>query len=664
MPTQDKKIAPKAHRPALIAGVVVIVLILAAPLGYLAAMGGRVMPGVAVNGLAMGALTKDEAGAKLNAKVAIYENSGLNFTNGKKTVAMDATQVPGGNADAAHQLVDLDADAGASAAYEVGRTGNVFDRVNQAAAALLNGERLSMPYTIDANGFKDALRAVWSADEKTVNDARLSIMISGDTLASVTVVPDSSGFEYDYDRAVSDVKTKLATLDSTPITLKPAKTQPSVRTADAEAAKTLVPLALSLAPLPMSAEELNWTLSTHDLASMLKVALGTGGTPSLAIDSDAAQKYFKQLATGYDIAPTPTSYEIDPTTNKMVSFASGNDGRKIDIDATVSALEKALALQLAGADGKTGFNIVATAAKSQIITQTAAELGINEVIGVGVSDFSGSSANRIKNVSHGSSKLNGHLIAPGEEFSAIDVLNPVTIADGYFTEQIILGDKIEPAVGGGLCQIGTTLFRMAMNAGMPITERQNHSLVVHYYADPSNGNPGTDATLYGPHPDLRFVNNTGHWLLITTAINVKTKKLTYTLWGTSDGRKGSYSPPQVVNWIAAPADVQNVNDPTLPVGAQKCQNAFRGANTTFVYTITNADGTATTKNFNSHYRALPKICANGTGIPGTKLPDGTVVPPAPKILIPNPLVTPAIPVTNANEPMNNINLPPEAAVGN
>jgi hypothetical protein len=124
MKPQTPKKAPKAHRPALIAGVVVIVLILAAPFGYLAAFGGRVMPGVAVNSLAVGGLTKDEAGAKLNAKIAIYENNGLNFTNGKKTVAMDA----------AHQLVNLDADAGAAAAYRVGRTGNVFNRIAQAAA--------------------------------------------------------------------------------------------------------------------------------------------------------------------------------------------------------------------------------------------------------------------------------------------------------------------------------------------------------------------------------------------------------------------------------------------------------------------------------------------------------------------------------------------------
>jgi len=653
MPTQDKKIAPKAHRPALIAGVVVIIVLLAAPFGYLAAMSGRVMPGVAVNGLSLGGMTKNEAGAKLEVAVAAFETE-LNFTNGKRSVKIDTGR----------KMIALDSDAGLAAAYGVGRTGNIVDRLEQAGRALLFGARASMPYSYDAKSLKTALKSAWGGDEKTVYDAQLAITMSGDALVSVAVVPAESGFEYDYNRAVSDVKTKQATLDPAPVALEPARTEPTIKTTDAEAAKALIPAALALTPLPMSADDLKWTLSAHELAPMLEVTLKTDGSATLNINNGAAEAYFKQLAADYDIAPLNTSYEIDPATNKMISFTPGNDGRKIDVGASVAALQQALKTQLAGADGKSGFNIVATAAKTQIVTQTAAVLGVTEVIGIGQSDFSGSSANRIKNVMHGSNKLNGHLIAPDEEFSAINVLNPVTIADGYFPEQIISGDKIESGVGGGLCQIGTTLFRMAMNSGLPITERQNHSLVVHYYSDPVNNNPGTDATLYGPHPDLRFINNTGHWLLITTAIDVKNHKLTYTLWGTADGRKGSYTHPTVTNWIAAPTEVQNLNDPTLPVGAQKCQNAFRGANATFVYTIANADGTVTTKNFNSHYRALPKICAYGTGIPGTKLPDGTVVPPAPKTPIANPLALPAAPAANVNEPMNNINIPPEAAVGN
>jgi len=121
MPTQDKKIAPKAHRPALIAGVVVIIVLLAAPFGYLAAMSGRVMPGVAVNGLAVGGLTKNEAGAKLEVAVAAFETE-LNFTNGKRSVKIDTGR----------KMIALDSDAGLAAAYGVGRSGSIIDRLGQA----------------------------------------------------------------------------------------------------------------------------------------------------------------------------------------------------------------------------------------------------------------------------------------------------------------------------------------------------------------------------------------------------------------------------------------------------------------------------------------------------------------------------------------------------
>ena len=80
-----------------------------------------------------------------------------------------------------------------------------------------------------------------------------------------------------------------------------------------------------------------------------------------------------------------------------------------------------------------------------------------------------------------------------------------------------------------------------MNSGMPIVERRSHSLAVSYYFDPENGNPRTDATIYEPSPDFKFLNDTGYYILIATDVNTINGQLTFTLWGTSDGRQGSYS---------------------------------------------------------------------------------------------------------------------------
>jgi vancomycin resistance protein YoaR len=641
----------KTHRPAIIAGVVVIsalAVVALIPVGYLLAYGNRVLSGITANGVRLGGYTREAAAVRLNAEVAIFEKTGLNFTDGKRVVHVDPLAVAPDDPDAAFEIFSLDTEVGSAAAFGFGHRGGAWQRLSEAASALWQGHAVTIPSSLDEDRLEQALRKIWSDDEQPVVDSRLDILMDGNRFVSAAATADKSGFRFDYDRAVSDFKDRLANLDKSPITLQAAKIEPSVTVAQAETAVALLPQALKLAPLTLMAEEKRWTINSADLARLLKPKISDNGKATLALDEEAVKRYFRNLAEDYDIAPSDTHLEIDPQTKQLTEFKAGRDGRRIDVAQTVILLEQALTKQLKGEDGRSGFNIVAIAAKSQATTQSAAELGIKEVIGIGRSDFSGSSATRIKNIRHGTDKLNGVLIAPDSEFSALGALEPVTIEDGYLPEQIILGDKIEPGVGGGLCQIGTTLFRMAMNTGLPITERQNHSLVVHYYSDPTNGNPGTDATLYGPHPDLRFMNDTGHWMLLTTEMNIKTKTLTYTLWGTSDGRHGSYTPPKVTNWIAAPTEVRNVEDPTLKPDEQKCQNAFRGANTTFTYTIVSADGTVTQRDFVSHYRALPKICMVGAAEPTT--PENTEAKPLQ-------------PGTEVSPPAN-ADLPPEAAVGN
>ena len=188
----------------------------------------------------------------------------------------------------------------------------------------------------------------------------------------------------------------------------------------------------------------------------------------------------------------------------------------------------------------------------------------------------------------------------------------------------------------GTVQIGTTLFRMAMNSGTDITERRNHSLVVSYYNDPTNGNPGTEATLYGPHPDLRFMNDTEHYMLITTQMSEDNASLRYTLWGTSDGRKGYYTPPVVHKWMPA-GTPQTKYTSTLAPGVKKCQSAHPGADTSFKYYVERADGTVAEEVFESHYRPLPTICM--VGAPAEQIgPDGQLieVPPTEPENAPSP----------------------------
>jgi vancomycin resistance protein YoaR len=149
-----------------------------------------------------------------------------------------------------------------------------------------------------------------------------------------------------------------------------------------------------------------------------------------------------------------------------------------------------------------------------------------------------------------------------------------------------------------------------MNSGLPIVSRQNHSLVVSYYNDPSNGNPGTDATIYEPSPDFQFLNDTGHYILFQAENLTDTQELRFTFWGTSDGRQGSYSPPIVSRWIPV-GDTQYVETLDLEPGVLQCQASHIGADASFVYTVITRETETIQTLFESHYRPLPKICLVG-----------------------------------------------------
>ncbi|MBU1177894.1 VanW family protein [Patescibacteria group bacterium] len=167
---------------------------------------------------------------------------------------------------------------------------------------------------------------------------------------------------------------------------------------------------------------------------------------------------------------------------------------------------------------------------AEVTAENIGELGIKELLATGESNFAGSPSNRKHNISVASDKLNGILVKPEEEYSLIKNIGEVNAEAGYLPELVIKENKTIPEYGGGLCQIATTNFRAAVKTGLDITERQSHSYAVSYY------NPqGTDATVYIPHPDLRFVNDTPAYILIQTRI--EGNMLYFEFYGTNDGRE-------------------------------------------------------------------------------------------------------------------------------
>lgn len=210
---------------------------------------------------------------------------------------------------------------------------------------------------------------------------------------------------------------------------------------------------------------------------------------------------------------------------KIIVKEPSQNGRAVDRDKAIGDILNAVQNHISR-----DIALVVTESRAAVTEDNFEELGIKELISQGESDFVGSHASRIHNVMTAMEHFDGALIAPGEEFSFVELLGDVDASTGYLPELVIKGNKITKEFGGGVCQVSSTVFRAAVYAGLDITERRNHSFVVSYY-----GEPGRDATIYIPHPDLKFINNTPGYILMQP--HVEGTKLTFDFFGTSDGRE-------------------------------------------------------------------------------------------------------------------------------
>ncbi|OGL88708.1 hypothetical protein A3H75_00510 [Candidatus Uhrbacteria bacterium RIFCSPLOWO2_02_FULL_51_9] len=515
-------------------------------------------------------------------------------------------------------IIDVDVEATVDALWAVGRTGTVVRKVGERIASQWYGRKIPAVVSVDRELFRDVVRLNLASDEQAARDARV-VYEQG----VFSVEPDETGVAYTVDRGLDDAVALIRRLELRPIAVDRTVDKPSITVA------ALSPLVPFLTPVaaddiavtyedPNKKEKFSWTLDHEKIAMLLQVTQDEKAGFVLGLSEEALGAWVKEtIAPQVEVQARDAKFKIEG--ERVVEFQSSRTGVEINTPALLGALSQVVAARLdrlvRGENGpflaeQSTVSLAVQTAEPKIKTGDINNLGIQEILGIGTSSWRGSPANRIKNIRNGMNKLNGLLIKPGEEFSLLAALRPFTLAGGYLPELVIKGDKIEPEIGGGLCQIGTTSFRMAMNSGLPVTKRTNHGLVVTYYNDPTNGNPGTDATIYDPAPDFRFMNDTGHYLLWTTYMDSAAGKLEFTLWGTSDGRKGSYSAPVVHSWIGT-GPMKEIETTDLKPGQRKCQSRHPGAVASFTYTVDLPGGEKKETLYKSYYRPLPEICSVG-----------------------------------------------------
>lgn len=193
-------------------------------------------------------------------------------------------------------------------------------------------------------------------------------------------------------------------------------------------------------------------------------------------------------------------------------------GKKVDTDATKQALDQALA---GGLEAPIQVKAVIEEAQPEITEETLST--IQDVLGTFSTDFSSSGAARSTNLKVGSGKINGHVLMPGETLSGYECMQPFTRANGYATAAAYENGQVVDSVGGGVCQISTTLYNASLLSELEITQRQNHSMIV-TYVKPSN-----DAAIAGTYKDLKVTNPYDTPIYVEGGTSGRT--LTFTIYG-------------------------------------------------------------------------------------------------------------------------------------
>ncbi len=331
--------------------------------------------------------------------------------------------------------------------------------------------------------------------------------------------------------------------------------------------------------------------------------------PSYTYNPDALTQDLAPITNKADLPASDAVFTV--VNGKVTTFKPSSEGQTVDLDRLNNIVsQKIPQLLLIGKKQEFTIPVTVIQVKPKISTEDVNNLGIKELIGTGTSLFRHSADSRVFNITLAASRLNGVIVAPDEVFSFDKALGDVSSYTGYKQAYVIQNGHTVLGDGGGVCQVSTTFFRALLNAGLPIVERHAHDYRVGYYEEDSP--PGIDATVYVPTVDLKFKNDTGHSILILTSIDPSDLRLTFYLYGTSDGRQVSMTTPVVTNEIPAPAPLY-VDDPNLPVGqVQQTDFAANGATATFNRTVTKDGKVIINDTFTSVYRPWQAVFLRGT----------------------------------------------------
>ncbi len=323
--------------------------------------------------------------------------------------------------------------------------------------------------------------------------------------------------------------------------------------------------------------------------------LPEGGATKLSFGGPAANAYFKRLDR--QVSSPAKNADFVVGSDGSISVSPAQQGVALNVLKTAAGL-----LAAAQRTNARAAPIVVGTAQPERTTAEARAMGITSVVG-SYETIYGGIANRIHNVQLVARLIDGKLIAPGATFSFNNATGERTADKGFLEAPVIINGELENGLGGGVCQVSTTVFNAAYEAGLPITSRTNHALYISHYP------LGRDATVDYPNVDLKFVNDTDKWLLLRTFVG--SSSLVVNLYGTPQNRRveTETAPLRVVS----PAPIEKIDDDSVPAGETVIESYGVPAQATSVHRLVYSPSgeLLSDATWYSSYRSEPRIVLIG-----------------------------------------------------
>lgn len=576
---------------AVTAGLSLVVGILAFGVNY----NERVLPGVQVAGIKLKGLKLKEVEVALNQDVDIFWGKGwpMKLWYGDKEWWL---------ANPGQEWVRLEVSKSAKLAMDQYRTQGLDGWIKSFRVYLLN-DQINLPYEVVVS--EDWLNEVVATISGEVSKPMVPPRIEINKNNTIEIVRGEDGYQVENEKLKDLIVNQIETTQEESIKIPIKIERLDMTTENYEQTKIRAENILAkelIIRFNDQGRSRDWVLGGVDLIAFMDFFGG--------YDRDLINDYLNGVKESIDRSPQNAKFKFNEANRRVEEFVPALNGIELGVDEATGRMIRALTL-LESNETAEPVILPVNEVEPDVNLSDVNDLGIKELIGRGESTYFGSILTRVHNVALAAARLSGVIVPPGEEFSFNKAVGEVSRATGYQSAYVIANGRTVLGDGGGVCQDSTTVFRAALDAGLPISERRAHSYRVGYYEQ--NTKAGIDATVYAPTTDFKFLNDTPNYILIQAKADSENRKLVVEIYGTNDGRKSEIINHQVWGSTPPPPDIYQ-EDPTLPLGTIK-QVDWKawGARAKFDYVVKRGNSVIYEKTFYSTYKAWPAVFLTGTG---------------------------------------------------